>query len=265
MDLEKALDIAKQLAVEQGKKLAVGLKNIFVVEKKGREGIDLATSLDREIEKTLVMELRMAFPRTGFQVEEQQNLQKNAEYQWVIDPIDGTKYFASGVPLFCISIGLARNGDPILGVIYNPVSRQLYSGSVNSPAECNGERIRVLNTKDLAHTMVSVDFTKDTEKWPQIGGWITEKIGLLTDRAYRIRILGAGALSLAWVSSGSVVSAFTTLAGGVKFVDVAAGLAICKAAGAMVKTLRNPINGELEFIVGLEHIVKSIEEVLQED
>ncbi|MBI2123955.1 MAG: inositol monophosphatase [Candidatus Wildermuthbacteria bacterium] len=263
MDIEKALNMAKRLALEQGRKLAAGLEHIYVAERKGPEGIDLATNADREIEQALVEKLRRAFPQTGFQVEEQRGLEKTAEYQWIIDPIDGTKYFASGVPLFCISIGLVRNGDPVLGVIYNPVSKQLYSGSLNSPAECNGRKTRILETNDLAHTMVSVDFSKNTETWPQVGVWVTEKLGLLVSRSYRVRMLGTGALSLAWVASGSVVSSFCTLAGGTKLVDVAAGLAICKAAGATVKILKSPINGEPEFIVGAERIVKDIEEIVQ--
>lgn len=265
MDLTKALSMAKRLAVEQGKKLAVGLENIVVVERKDSEGVDLATSLDGEIEKALVEGLGNAFSGVGFRVEEDEHLNKNAEYQWVIDPIEGTKYFASGVPLFCVSIGLVRNGDPVLGVIYNPVSKQLYSGSVDSPAECNGKRTRVLNTKDLAHTMVSVDFSKIAEEWPQVGAWVTKKLSILTNSTYRVRMLGVGALSLAWVASGSVVSAFTTLAGGTKIVDVAAGIAICRAAGATIKILKSPINGKPEFIVGAEHIVSAIEEILQEN
>ena len=254
--------MVKKLAVEEGQKIIDGWSSIKIVEVKDHEALDIATNLDREVEGSLVKQLSTIFPEAGFELEERESFNKDSEYKWVIDPIDGTKWFATGVPLFAISIGLMKGDEPVLGVIYNPVSRQLYTGSDIAPAELNGKRVSVSKIDTLQRTMLSVDFSKIHDEWPTIREWVVSKMAALTHETYRIRSLGSGALSLAWVASGSIMNAYTTLAGATKLVDVAAGLAICKAAGATILQRKNPINNKTEFIVGHEKVVNEISKII---
>lgn len=265
IDLFKALQVVKVLVRGEGQNLLSGFGSpIRIAKIKDKTGKDFATEHDLAVELSLVNGLSAEFPEVGFELEENKHLQKTGQYRWVIDPIDGTKYFASGIPLFSISVALVQGDEPILGVIYNPISQQLYAGSNVSPAEVNGRIISISKVGSLAETTLSVDFTRRSEAWGPISHWSSEKIRELSERAYRIRMLGVGSLSLAWVAAGGAVNAYTGITGNTKFVDVAAGLAICKAAGAEVKKIINPVNGGDDYLVGSINVVSEIEAVIGE-
>lgn len=262
MDLRSAAQLVSRLAVEQGAIMMDRWGTVLEARTKDPEGLDLVTEVDVSTERSLVEQLTAAFPETGFQLEEEPELERAAEYEWVIDPIDGTKYFASAVPLFCTSIGLTQAGKPVLGVIYHPVSRQLYVGGVGIPATLNGHPVRVRQEDRLSHTMVSVDFSKSQDDWRQMQSWIDEKLRLLAGATYRIRMFGTGALSLAWVAGGSIVNAYVSLSGVKKLMDVAAGIAICEAAGGTVLVLEHPMNGKPLVIAGQFVVVSKLRNLL---
>jgi histidinol-phosphatase len=101
------------------------------------------TIADREAEAAMRRMIAVRFPDHGIIGEEFGRERDDAEFVWVLDPIDGTKSFISGVPLFGTLIALARNGCPILGIIDQPISRERWIGAAGRPTLFNGEPIRV--------------------------------------------------------------------------------------------------------------------------
>jgi myo-inositol-1(or 4)-monophosphatase len=129
VNLEACERFAVALAHSAGEKALTAFHGTVVREFKGRREDDLVTSLDREVESFLRTALRREYPTHGLLGEEQaDDIAADASYIWVLDPIDGTMNFASGVPLFGISIGLLQDGAPVLGCIWVPVGPTLGPG-----------------------------------------------------------------------------------------------------------------------------------------
>jgi fructose-1,6-bisphosphatase/inositol monophosphatase family enzyme len=121
----KAVDLARQA----GQQALEAFRRTLVLEFKGKKRDSPVTVLDRDVETFLRTELRAAFPEHGLLGEEHaDDIAANARYVWVIDPIDGTMNFASGLPLFGISIGLLHDGAPVAGCIWVPVGPTLGPG-----------------------------------------------------------------------------------------------------------------------------------------
>ena len=89
--------------------------------------IDLVTDYDKRSETYIVSALRQAFPDHALHGEEGTRVNKGADYEWLIDPIDGTTNFAHGLPIFSVSLGLAHHGEPVLGVVYDPSREEIFS------------------------------------------------------------------------------------------------------------------------------------------
>jgi myo-inositol-1(or 4)-monophosphatase len=120
---------ATELARAAGERALSAFRTAVALEFKGKRQDNPVTALDREVETFLRTELRAAFPSHGLLGEEHaDDIAPEARYVWVIDPIDGTMNFASGLPLFGISIGLLEEGAPVVGAIWVPVGPTLTSG-----------------------------------------------------------------------------------------------------------------------------------------
>src|SRR5438105_1134368 len=145
--------IAIELARAAGERALEAFRRTIVLEFKGKKADNPVTALDRDTETFLRQSIRAAFPDHGLLGEEHaDDIAEGARYVWVIDPIDGTMNFASGLPLFGISIGLLDNGAPVAGCIWVPVGPTLVSGvyhaSVGSGAWFDDEPIRVSKAID---------------------------------------------------------------------------------------------------------------------
>jgi len=120
---------AVELARVAGERALEAFRRTIVLEFKGKKADNPVTALDRETETFLRAELRAAFPEHGLLGEEHDDdIAEGARYVWVIDPIDGTMNFASGLPLFGISVGLLEDGVPVAGCIWVPVGRRFGRG-----------------------------------------------------------------------------------------------------------------------------------------
>lgn len=228
--LQKASFVSRALAVEMGEEL-LELWHTARVTKKKDIG-DFATQFDEITENNIVTALTKSFPDFGFVLEEEKNVREQAEFRWVIDPIDGTKYFKNMIPLFSVSIGLFKRELPVLGTIYNPVSQQLYwsySGLgvvYRDIHELIGDEITENRLPILA-----MDLSKSNELVNQsVLEWTKKKYFDFLERFYRVRMIGNGSLSLAWMCEGSF-DVLIDLTGKTKLVDVAAGLALLKESG----------------------------------
>ena len=213
---------------------------------------DIKLELDQRCQRRIEGVLRRAFPETSILGEEGTAGDQQAEYRWVIDPIDGTVNFTYGIPHACVSIALqrrkaavpvaaskrvsssrSRNTTPgpeepayesLLGVVYDPFCDELFAGIQGQPATLNGRRIRVSQRRRLIDAIVAVGFAKDRQSLDAM----VPMFSRLMHRVRKIRIMGAAALSMVYVAAGRM-DAYSEPA--VRLWDIAAGGLILECAG----------------------------------
>jgi len=190
---------------------------------------NLVSYVDKEAEKALVKTLHKLFPAAGFITEEgtvEQSQQH--EYNWIIDPLDGTTNFLHGLPMYAISIGLTRNGKAILGVIYDICQKECYHATENEPAFCNDRIIKVSALPTLSESLLATGFPYyHLDKRDDYMDIINE---FLND-THGVRRLGSAAIDLAYVACGRLEGFFEY---NLHPWDVAAGTIIVRQAGGMV-------------------------------
>ena len=156
---------------------------------------DYWTAADGEVEKLIVGRLSEAFPEDTFFGEEGGG--SFSPEVWVIDPIDGTANFARGIPHFCISIAFLREGRMTIGVIYDPMRRELFATLSGGGATCNGRPMRVSTLSDIRSATVELGWSMRRPMKHYV-----ELIGQLTATGAGFRRAGSGALGLAYVADG---------------------------------------------------------------
>ena len=190
---------------------------------------NLVSYVDKEAEKKLVTTLRKLFPQAGFITEEGtvERAQQN-EYNWIIDPLDGTTNFLHGIPLYAISIGLTRNEEAILGVVYDVCQKQCYHAVENSPAFCEDQIIKVSGIATLSESLLATGFPYyHFDKREDYLDIIKEFL----NATHGIRRLGSAAIDLAYVACGRLEGFFEY---NLHPWDVAAGTLIVQQAGGKV-------------------------------
>lgn len=194
--------------------------------------IDIVTAADTEVEAFLVGELTRRFPTHHIVGEEgggQGAAAEGAEYHWFVDPIDGTVNFASKLPHFCISIALATaEREPLLGVVFDPTRRELFTAVRGGGACLNGRALRVTETAELADAVITSGFPYDKHTNPDnnLREW-----GAFLTRIRGERRLGSAALDLCYVAAGRLDGYWEK---DLKPYDVMAGLLIVREAGGVV-------------------------------
>ena len=136
-------------------------KKITVDTKKDASPVTIA---DRKAEKVMRKEIEKYFPSHGIIGEEFGSVRESAEWVWVLDPIDGTKSFICGVPIFGTLIALLHRGKPFLGVIQLPALDELYLGVMGRPTTLNGKKIQVRKTLDLKEAVLVCTDLLDVER-----------------------------------------------------------------------------------------------------
>ena len=158
----------------------------------------LVSYVDVGAEKILVDGLKKLFPEAGFITEENTATEK-ATYQWVIDPLDGTTNFIHGVPAYCVSVGLIKNGKPILGVVHEIARNETFSAWINGGAYLNSEKICVTKTKALSDCLIATGFPY--EQFDFMTRYM-KILSSLMSQSRGIRRIGSAALDLAYVACG---------------------------------------------------------------
>lgn len=166
------------------------------IEYKG--DVDLVTVADRASEKLIVERVRAEWPGHDIVGEEGTRQESGAEYRWYIDPLDGTTNFAHGYPVFCVSMGLERNGEMVAGVLYDPTRDELFAAEKGKGAFLNGQPIRVSQMKRLCESLLATGFpSQKRHKNPNIHFYHE-----ITLRSHGVRRAGSAALDLANVACG---------------------------------------------------------------
>jgi len=233
--LEKASYITRALVKDAGDQVLAGWRQEREVEYKDVR--DVVTKYDRWVEWTLVKQLKKSFPEHSFQGEETKPVKRTSDYEWFIDPIDGTKYFAEDIPLFAVSVGLCFKGKPVLGVVYNPISNQMYWGFTGSGVNLNYKKVKPHRFEEKERLVLYTEMSdlKKPEKKGEIA-WVSQKHLDLSHAFYRVRSFGCSSLALSWVCTGGL-DGFIDLTGGSFFYDLAGGLALINASGGVYKEI----------------------------
>src|SRR3989344_2447852 len=159
MDMMNEELAIKEAAIEGGKVAMNYFRKKFDIVYKGK--IDLVTDADLAVERKVREILSKYFPKYGFLAEEEaarEGMHKPEGKYWVVDPIDGTTNFAHGFPEFSISIGLAENDQPLLGVVYKPFNKDMYFAQKGRGATLNNAKISVSKTTDFVKSLLITGF-----------------------------------------------------------------------------------------------------------
>jgi myo-inositol-1(or 4)-monophosphatase len=190
---------------------------------------NFVTAADRRAEETLYAELMKARPGYGFLGEEGGRREgADKTHAWIVDPLDGTTNFLHGIPHFAISIALEREGTMVAGLIYNPVSDDMFIAERGKGAFHNEQRIRVAGRKLLGDAVVACGL-------PHHGhGDIAhsrKETGTMQEHVAGLRRFGAAALDLAWVAAGRLDGYWER---NINPWDMAAGIILVREAGGFV-------------------------------
>lgn len=214
-----------------GELVKKGFEQEFEIEHK--DGINnLVTEIDKASELFIVGELRNAFPDHGFIGEEFGAENKTADYQWIIDPIDGTVNFAHKVPLCCVSIALAFKEQVILGAVFNPMMNELFFAEKGKGAFLNEKRITVSKKSTIETAFLVTGFPYN---FPDVKPHPLEVFNKVVGKGLPVRRLGSAALDLCWVACGRF-DAFWEY--NLQAWDIAAGYLIVEEAGGKVTNFK---------------------------
>lgn len=223
--LETAIDIAR----EAGALLATYFERRIGFELKGE--FDLVTEADRASERLIVERLRSQFPTHSVVGEETGSHEGSSEYRWYVDPLDGTTNFAHGFPIYNVTLGLARAGEMVCGVVFDPERREMFSAERGSGAFLNNHRIRVSKPARLADALVATGFPSRKRNL-SVNVHFYHQLAMAT---HGVRRAGSAAIDLAWVACGRL-EAFWEF--GLNPWDMAAGMLLVSEAGGQVSDMR---------------------------
>jgi myo-inositol-1(or 4)-monophosphatase len=186
---------------------------------------DIVTAADTEVEKFIMREIGKKFPEHGILAEESGRHKSSSDYLWVLDPIDGTVNFASGIPYFATSIGLAYKEQPILGVVYDPYQNEFMYAEKGKGAYINRKRMRIGAETKLINCVVATDLGHKRS------GQIVRRVKALLPVTRAVRIMGSASRGLVDVALNRVQAYAHN---DIQPWDVAAACIIIKEAGGEV-------------------------------
>lgn len=191
---------------------------------------NLVSYVDKETEKLLVAGLREILPEASFITEEGTTGEdRNTEaLNWIIDPLDGTTNFVHGLPVYCVSVGLVRGKEPLIGIIHEPNLDELFYGWQGGGAWCNGKRLQVSKAQHLSESLIATGFPyRNFEKQAKY----MEILSTLMRRTHGVRRMGAAAVDLAYVAAARFEGFYEY---NLHPWDMAAGVLLIKEAGGTV-------------------------------
>lgn len=246
--VEAVLNLAEEIALEAGEIMRRSSGKASLVEAKESRS-DLVTEVDRRCEELIRSRVQNAFPLHKLVGEETATAEQLAalgaragadEWTWIVDPIDGTLNFVSGMPLSVVSIGVARGGAMEVGVVYNPFHGELFCASKGKGAFLNGKPIVPLpKDTELEDVPVSVGFPSK----PEARLAMLRAISAVAPHARTVRALGSAALHISYVAAGRLGAFFEY---NLKSWDVAAARLILQEAGGEITDMEGgelPLSG----------------------
>lgn len=229
----------------------------LTVDRKGPN--DFVSEVDRQAEAEIVNIIHRAYPDHAFLAEESGS-HGSGSHVWIIDPLDGTTNFLHGFPMFSVSIGLQIRGRLEVGVVYDPVSQELFTAARGEGAALNDKRIRVSKTARLQDALLGTGFP--FREMDDLDTYLAIFRDLLP-RTAGVRRPGSAALDLAYVACGRLDGFWEF---GLKPWDMAAGVLLIQEAGGFVGAITggdDPMASG-DIVTGNERVYPALREVIQE-
>jgi myo-inositol-1(or 4)-monophosphatase len=230
------LQFTEAIARQAGAVLREGYGNVRHIQQKGV--IDLVTEFDKRSEEVILSAIQREFPEHAILAEESGRNKTISEYQWVIDPLDGTTNFAHGIPIFSVTMALFHNNSPILGVTYDPLRDEMFSTESGRGATVNNRPIHVSTQANLERAVISTGFPYDLRTNPRNNFAQFVQFQL---RTQAVRHLASAALDCAWTAMGRLDGYWEF---GVQPWDIGAGVLLVREAGGRVTS----IDGDNNFL-----------------
>lgn len=165
-----------------------------------KDGINnLVTEADHASEKAIIDVIRDVYPDHFILSEETGSLASDSNIKWIIDPIDGTVNFANGIPICCVSVGVEKDGEMILGAVFNPLMKEFFVAEKGEGAMLNGNKITVSNKGEVKSSCLVTGFPYTYLDMPNGPIQVFEK---LIRQGIPVRRLGSAAIDLCWVAAG---------------------------------------------------------------
>ena len=222
---QSALSVCETAARRAGALVMERFHTDVAVSLKGRANV--VTDADLASERLILDYVTAEYPDFGILSEESAPVPGVSPYTWVVDPIDGTRNFAEGIPHFCVVVAIAEGDGVAAGVTYDPLRDEMFAAQRGMGAYINGERIAVSDRADISEAIVGFDLGYDFDQ----AKLLLEMAGGIWPRVSGYRLLGSSALSIAYAAAGRIdlychhnLSAW----------DIAAGILLAREAGGVV-------------------------------
>jgi myo-inositol-1(or 4)-monophosphatase len=232
MPASALMNIMVSAARKAGRSLARDFGEVEQLQVSVKGPANFVSAADHKAEDIIYRELSKARPGYSFLMEERGKVDGADEtHRWIVDPLDGTTNFLHGLPIFAISIGLEREGQLVAGVIYNPISDELFTAEKGKGAFLNDRRLRVAARKSLADALVTTGI-------PHLGRTghpkFLRELEAVIKQVAGVRRTGSAALDLAWTAAGRFDAYWER---GISPWDLAAGILLVREAGGLVTDL----------------------------
>jgi len=233
--MHPTLNIAIKAARRAGQIINRASLDIERLQVSVKQQSDYVTEVDRAAEAAIIDTIREAYPKHAILAEESGS-SGDSEYQWIIDPLDGTTNFIHGFPQYAVSIGLAHKGVMNQAVVYDPTRNELFTAGKGAGAYLNDKRIRVSKRAKLAEALIGTGFPY---RMFDHADAYTAIFRELTQKTAGLRRPGAASLDLAYVACGRTDGFWEF---GLSPWDMAAGTLLVSEAGGLVADLAGESN-----------------------
>jgi myo-inositol-1(or 4)-monophosphatase len=237
--VEEFKKIGKETVLKAGDYLLQNIKNPTLINEK-HGGADLLTTADKEAEEIIASELHKQFPTHAIFSEESGDMYGGDEFQWVMDPLDGTKHYMKGLPFFAVSLVLRNEKEPLLSFVYIPLTGEFFDAEKGKGATYNTKPCTVSGVDNIANAIIYVEFPSskfkiDWQKEDYNKAW--RKYENLTRACFRTRAYGSGPIGMAYTAIGGF-DAFVRFSPLV-YEDVLGGSLLIEEAGGEVSDQNN--------------------------
>lgn len=236
--MHPVLTIAKRAALSASRILLRHFDQLERLTVTAKRTSDFVSEADLHAEQEIIQILRKTYPNHGILAEESGEQSGQDEYQWIIDPLDGTTNFLHGIPHFAISIAFRHKNRLEAGLVYDPIRQEMFAASRGQGAQINDRRIRVSGIHALENALLGTGFPF---RHPQHQSAYLSFFNSLFGKCVEIRRAGAASLDLSYVAAGRL-DAFWEMS--LQPWDIAAGALIVQEAGGLV----SDFNGDNDFM-----------------
>ncbi len=237
MSRSAILNVMVEAAMKAGRGLTRDFGEVENLQVSVKGPGDFVSAADRKAEKTIAEYLRRARPGYSMLLEESGAIKgSDTQHRWIVDPLDGTTNFLHSNPLFAVSIGLETQGTIVAGVIYNPVTDELFTAERGQGAYLNNRRLRVAGRRNLIDCLMCTGIPHPGKK--DHGSYLVQQRHVMSE-AGGVRATGSAALNLAYVAAGRYDGYWEN---GLSAWDIAAGVLLVREAGGFVTDYENNNN-----------------------